>query len=193
MATLPAQRVRWEIDHNSDLIQEVIGQRPHLFRPPYGSYSEFVRHRVVERGDELMVWSVDSHDWQMVGDAQAVAMNVIRLIGNMAGGTVLLHDTHPWSVTAAQMVFRWLETENRERAAHGRALYRVMDPADFIEGERARLPLLEAEYAARAEQERHEARHRPHDAGAATANASEPAPEAPTMGVAEMGSPAPTP
>ena len=29
--------------------------------------------------------------WQMVGDAQGVAMNVIRLLGNMAGGTVLLH------------------------------------------------------------------------------------------------------
>ena len=165
MATLSPQQIRSEVDHNADLIYEVIGQRPHLFRPPYGSYSEFVREHIADRRDELMVWSIDSHDWQLVGNAQAVAMNVIRLIGNMAGGTVLLHDTHPWSVSAAQMVFRWIETENRERAAHGRPPYRVVDPAEYLEGERARMPMLLAERAAEEEAARHAGRHHTPDAG----------------------------
>jgi peptidoglycan/xylan/chitin deacetylase (PgdA/CDA1 family) len=164
MATLSPERVTYEVDHNADLIEEIIGQRPHLFRPPYGSYSDFVRDHVEQRHDELMLWSVDSHDWQMVGDAQGVAMNVIRLIGNMAGGTVLLHDTHPWSVSAAQMVFRWLETENRDRVARGREPYRVVDPAEYIEGERARIPVLLAEHEAAAREARHARRN---DAGVA--------------------------
>ena len=80
-----------------------------------------------------------------VGDAQGVAMNVIRLIGNMAGGTVLLHDTHAWSVRAADMVLRWLKTENREREQAGRPIYRVVNAAEFIEGARERLPQIRAQ------------------------------------------------
>jgi peptidoglycan/xylan/chitin deacetylase (PgdA/CDA1 family) len=177
MATLSPQQIEHEVDHNSDLIEEVIGQRPHLFRPPYGSYSEFVRQRVEERHDELTLWSIDSHDWQMVGDAQGVAMNVIRLIGNMAGGTILLHDTHPWSVSAAQMVLRWIESDNREREARGRPQYDIMDAAHFFEGERARLPVIEA---AREEEARN-GRHTHRDAGTGVPT------EAMTAGVANMG------
>lgn len=192
MAILTPEQVTYEIDHNAQLIEETIGQRPHLFRPPYGSYSELVRDHVEHRRDELMLWSVDSHDWQMVGDAQGVAMNVIRLLGNMAGGTVLLHDTHPWSVSAAQMIFRWLETENRDRVAHGRTPYRVAEPADYIEGERARLPMLQAQYEAAAREARHA--RRANDAGtaaAAAAPASETANPAANEGAAGMGSEAP--
>jgi peptidoglycan/xylan/chitin deacetylase (PgdA/CDA1 family) len=152
MANLSRQRVEYEVEHNADVIEQIIGQRPHLFRPPYGSYSDEVQRHVHNKGYELSLWSIDSHDWQMVGDAQGVAMNVIRLIGNMAGGTILLHDTHPWSVRAADMVLRWLVTENRERERDHRPTYRIANPAEFIEGSRERLPLIAA---ARAQQDRH--------------------------------------
>jgi hypothetical protein len=120
--------------------------------------------KTANRGYELSLWSIDSHDWQMVGDAQGVAMNVIRLIGNMAGGTVLLHDTHPWSVRAADMVLRWLVTENRDREQAGRPTYRVVDAADFIEGARARLPTIRANREAAEARDRR--RRRDPDAGA---------------------------
>lgn len=145
MANLSMDRIEREVEHNSEIIEGVIGQRPHLFRPPYGSYSDDVQRHVQRRGYELSLWSIDSHDWQMVGDAQGVAMNVIRLIGNMAGGTVLLHDTHAWSVRAADMVLRWLKTENREREQAGRPIYRVVNAAEFIEGARERLPQIQAQ------------------------------------------------
>ena len=189
MATLSPEQVTYEIDHNAQVIEEVIGQRPHLFRPPYGSYSDIVRDHVERRHDELILWSIDSHDWQMVGDAQGVAMNVIRLIGNMAGGTVLLHDTHPWSVSAAQMIFRWIDTENRDRLAHGRDPYRVVDPADYLEGERARLPVLLAEREAAAREARHAARHP--DGGVAAPVANPAAQEAAGGAAMGMGSGAP--
>lgn len=197
MANLAHERVVYEVDHNAQLIEEVIGVRPHLFRPPYGSYSEDVRDRIARRADELMLWSIDSHDWQMVGNAQAVAMNVIRLIGNMAGGTVLLHDTHPWSVSAAQMIFRWLETENRDRLAHGREPYRVVDPAEFIEGARVRIPRILADQQARREADARAARRaRDQDAAAGSpgepqSDAGPPAREPTTLGTAGMGSSAP--
>jgi peptidoglycan/xylan/chitin deacetylase (PgdA/CDA1 family) len=188
MATLTPEQITYEIDHNAQVIEEVIGQRPHLFRPPYGSYSELVRDHVERRHDELMLWSIDSHDWQMVGDAQGVAMNVIRLIGNMAGGTVLMHDTHPWSVSAAQMVFRWLESENRDRIAAHRQPYTVAEPADYIEGERARIPMITAEREAAAREARHARRNGGGDAGAAAQSEN---PAEASAGNAAMGSGAP--
>jgi len=164
MANLSRERIEHEVEHNQEIIEGVIGQRPHLFRPPYGSYSDDVQALVQRRGYELSLWSIDSHDWQMVGDAEGVAMNVIRLIGNMAGGTVLLHDTHAWSVRAADMVLRWIKTENREREQAGRPIYRVVDAAEFIEGARERLPLILA--ARQAEADRSRRRRRDADAGA---------------------------
>ncbi len=185
LAASTPEQITYEIDHNAQLIEEVIGQRPHLFRPPYGSYSDFVRDHVERRHDELMLWSLDSHDWQMVGDAQGVAMNVIRLIGNSAGGTVLLHDTHPWSVSAAQLVFRWIETENRDRLAHGREPYRVVEPAEYIEGERARIPMLLAERDAAAREARHARRSDAGVTAGATPTAGEP--NGASAGAAGMG------
>ncbi len=174
LAAARVEDVATEIDHNADLIHEVIGERPHLFRPPYGAYSADVQRLIVARGLELSLWSVDSHDWQRVGDAQGVAMNVITLLGNMAGGTVLLHDTHPWSVRAAQMVLQWLEGGNRPRPADPRPTYRVVDAAEFLVGARERLPLIQAEIAA-AERER---RHADRGAHAPTSDAGLPAADA---------------
>lgn len=175
MANLSAERVAREVEHNSEIIEGVIGQRPHLFRPPYGSYSDEVQRHVQRHGYELSLWSIDSNDWRMVGDAQGVAMNVIRLIGNMAGGTVLLHDTHPWSVRAADMVLRWIKTENRERAAAGRPQYRVVDAAEFYEGARERLPMIRAEREAEEARSRRRGRNTGDaDVPASDASASEP-------------------
>ncbi|MBL8680553.1 MAG: polysaccharide deacetylase family protein [Myxococcales bacterium] len=170
MANLSPERIAREVEHNSEIIEGVIGQRPHLFRPPYGSYSDDVQRHVQEHGYELSLWSIDSHDWQMVGDAEGVAMNVIRLIGNMAGGTVLLHDTHAWSVRAADMVLRWIKTENRERGDAGRPLYRVVDAAEFYDGARERLPMIQAQRDA--EDARSRRRRGGSDAGAVDASAT---------------------
>jgi peptidoglycan/xylan/chitin deacetylase (PgdA/CDA1 family) len=144
LPTLSPERVRYEIEHNADLIEEVIGQRPHLFRPPYGAYSEDVRRHLVSRGNELWMWSIDPHDYLLVNDAESVAQRVITNLGNHAGGTVLLHDTHPWSVAAMPKIIRWLEHENADRELAGRAPYVVLDPAHYMEGARARLPQIQA-------------------------------------------------
>jgi peptidoglycan/xylan/chitin deacetylase (PgdA/CDA1 family) len=144
LPTLPPERVRYEIEHNADLIEEVIGQRPHLFRPPYGAYSEDVRRHLVSKRNELWMWSIDPHDYLLVNDAEAVAQRIITNLGNHAGGTVLLHDTHPWSVAAMPKIIRWLERENASREQAGRAPYVVLDPARYLEGARTRLPLIQA-------------------------------------------------
>jgi hypothetical protein len=83
---------------------------------------------------------------------------VILGIANHAGGTVLLHDTHAWSVNAVPKILRWLDETNTERRAQGRPVYDILDAPQYLEGARARLPMIRA-----AEQA---ARPRTRDAGA---------------------------
>lgn len=142
LPSLSPAEIAHEIDHNADLIEEVLGERPHLFRPPYGAYNEAVRQHTVGLHNELWLWSIDPHDYLVVGDADAVAQRVILGIANHAGGTVLLHDTHAWSVNAVPKVLRWIEDTNRDRVARGRAPYAIMDAPRYLEGARARLPLI---------------------------------------------------
>ncbi len=153
---LSQAQIAYEIDHNADLIEETIHQRPHLFRPPYGAYSEDVRRHAAMRGYELWMWSIDPHDYEHVGDSALVAQLVINNIANHAGGTVLLHDTHPWSVTAFPKIVQWIQETNREREAQHRAPYVVMDAPRYLMGARERLPMIQAaEEAALAASEHH--------------------------------------
>jgi peptidoglycan/xylan/chitin deacetylase (PgdA/CDA1 family) len=154
LPTLTPPQLAHEIDHNADLIEEVIGQRPHLFRPPYGGYSEDVRRHLVGLRNELWLWSIDPHDYDLVGDSDRVAQRVIVGLGNHAGGTVLLHDTHAWSVNAVPKILQWIERENRDRAAQGRAPYVILDPAHYLQGARQRLPLIRDPEAIRAQRVR---------------------------------------
>lgn len=139
---LSREQVVYEIEHNADLIERVIGERPYLFRPPYGAYSEDVRRHIIAKGNELWLWSIDPHDYLLVGDSEAVAQRVILEIANHAGGTVLLHDTHPWSVNAVPKILRWIEETNRERETEGRPPYVILDAPRYFEGARARLEAM---------------------------------------------------
>ncbi len=173
----PAQ-IAYEIDHNADLIEEVLGERPHLIRPPYGAYSEDVRRHITSLHNEMWLWSIDPHDYLVVGDAEAVAQRVIVGIANHAGGTVLLHDTHAWSVAAVPKILRWLDESNRERRDAGRPVYDILDAPRFLEGARARLPMIEAAEAA--------AQPRVRDAGARDGSADATAVEPTTGPVTEV-------
>lgn len=144
LPSLSPEQMAYEIDHNADLIAEVLGERPHLFRPPYGAYNEAVRQHTVSLHNELWLWSIDPHDYLVVGDSDTVAQRVILGIANHAGGTVLLHDTHAWSVNAVPKVLRWIGDTNRERTEQNRPLYEIMDAPRYLEGARARLPQIRA-------------------------------------------------
>jgi peptidoglycan/xylan/chitin deacetylase (PgdA/CDA1 family) len=144
LPSLTPEQMAYEIDHNADLIAEVLGERPHLFRPPYGAFNEAVRQHTAALHNELWLWSIDPHDYLVVGDSDTVAQRVILGIANHAGGTVLLHDTHAWSVNAVPKILRWIGDTNRERTEQNRPLYEIMDAPRYLEGARARLPQIRA-------------------------------------------------
>ncbi|MFD7920274.1 polysaccharide deacetylase family protein [Streptomyces sp. NPDC059740] len=69
-------------------VQRVTGQRPTLFRPPYGETNSQVKSDEARLGMAEVLWSVDSQDWNGASTAQIVQANATL----RAGGIVLMHD-----------------------------------------------------------------------------------------------------
>lgn len=87
---LSNSEIKEELERNISIIEDVTGQRPALFRPPYGAYDDRVV-KAVEEDMELVTiqWSVDSLDWQDL-TAEAMAERVLDMIH--PGAIVLFHN-----------------------------------------------------------------------------------------------------
>ncbi|WP_329485553.1 polysaccharide deacetylase family protein [Kitasatospora sp. NBC_01246] len=92
-ASTPAQ-VRAELAGGEQAIAEVLGERPELVRPPYGSFSAEVRRF----GHPLVLWDIDTRDWDHHDPAQVLARVEA---GVRPGSVILMHDTENQRETLA--------------------------------------------------------------------------------------------
>ena len=78
-----------EIDRCDAAIEDAIGARPNLFRPPFGGRRPANLRAVLSAGKTPIMWSVTGHDWS----ATSVAQIVQKVSRQTRGGDViLLHD-----------------------------------------------------------------------------------------------------
>lgn len=92
------EEVRREVERTQAAIAAAIGTAATSFRPPYGASDERVRALV---GLPVVVWDVDTRDWQDPGPATVVERAVE---GSVRGSIVLMHDTHEQTVEAVPAV-----------------------------------------------------------------------------------------
>jgi len=78
-----------ELRDNYDMIVEVTGYTPRLFRPPYGDYNSRVVDLVNTSGYQCIQWSVDSLDWMEL-TAEEIVERVMKDLH--AGDIILLHN-----------------------------------------------------------------------------------------------------
>lgn len=78
-----------EVTRTEDALNDIIGYRTKLFRPPYGFlYNELVE-KLGEMNYYVIAWSVDSLDWQEE-PPEVIASNVLDKIH--PGAIILMHD-----------------------------------------------------------------------------------------------------
>jgi len=77
-----------EIDRTQGLIENVIGQRPAIFRPPYGARWRGLYEVLNERGMRLVNWSDTGYDWKC--DTEEIVQRTLAKLG--PGSIILLHD-----------------------------------------------------------------------------------------------------
>ena len=101
----------------TDTILRNLGASPQFMRPPYGSYDASTEKVAASLGLSLMLWSMDSRDWQRLPDNYATLRNNRGTV--YAPGTLraifLFHDSHKRTVDDLPRIIRDLRAGGCQR------------------------------------------------------------------------------
>ena len=95
-----------EIRITNDLISEITGKKPRLFRPPYGAINESVSSAVSSEGMSVMLWNIDPSDWRHKDSSRSVSIitRQMRLDSVARGGIILMHDNIPSTIETLRVL-----------------------------------------------------------------------------------------
>lgn len=95
--------VRSQLQRTDDIIRQVTGNRPTLFRPPYGSITPHEKRWIHDEfGYRIILWDVDPLDWKRPGSS-VVTSRILK--ETHAGSIILSHDIHPGTIEAMPATF----------------------------------------------------------------------------------------
>lgn len=132
LRTLAPAQQREEVIKNEELLIKTLGERPTLFRPPYGRQSSSSWRLVHQRGYRVVLWDVSPLD-HFLHNAAALRDRVMEEIRRKGGGVVILHDTYPWTVEAFGLIMKELKKENCRMVAAGDTPYQVVPLEEILE------------------------------------------------------------
>ncbi len=133
LTTLDDDGWRNEVVQVEQVMRSVTGHRPWLFRPPFGKYNASVLSRLTAEGYTVVMWNLDSGDWQ-AKNAAHLLRNVQRLIEeNPAGGVLLFHDTNRSTVEAIPLIVEWLEERNAGQRTAGKPTLEIVGIDQYIQ------------------------------------------------------------
>ena len=98
LTSLDASTLDSEISKSVNAIEDDIGVKPALMRPPYGAVNKTVLSAVGGYNLCCMNWSLDTEDWK-TKNADATYNEVMKA---QDGDVVLLHDIHEYNVDAVK-------------------------------------------------------------------------------------------
>lgn len=117
---LDTKKMRWQIDHTTKVIEDLLGEPIGLFRAPFGAFSKAASGHVAREGMTVVDWTIDSLDWRKPKPAKmrdAIIDGIVR----ENGGVVLMHDTKQLTANTIASILDALEAKNCERIAAGEA------------------------------------------------------------------------
>jgi peptidoglycan/xylan/chitin deacetylase (PgdA/CDA1 family) len=89
------ERAHWEITSTEDVLNQILGVRPRIFRPPYGALNRDIVELLEGMNYSVILWNVDSLDWTQPG-AERIADIVLANAG--PGSIILMHDGGDWTM-----------------------------------------------------------------------------------------------
>ncbi len=90
---------------------KVLGQRPTLYRCPYGACgpsNSAIRQLIAKNNMVQVAWNVDTLDWQDK-NPQSVFERAKKQIDVLDHGIILFHDIHPQSVEALKLLIPYMK------------------------------------------------------------------------------------
>lgn len=96
LTNLTEEEFKNEINQTQEIIKNLTGFTPKLFRPTYGGYT----NRLKEYTNlTFVLWDVDSKDWK-VKDKDKIINNVVPYV--KSGSIILFHDNHEYAVNSIE-------------------------------------------------------------------------------------------
>lgn len=104
--TLSKAQMEKELKENVQMIKEITGYSPTIFRPPFGAYNNQVIEMTKSLGYQTVQWSIDSLDWKDLSAAE-IEKRVMKNIG--PGDIVLFHNNGLHTAEALEPILCRLE------------------------------------------------------------------------------------
>lgn len=109
MTQISEAKMRQELSGMSDKLEAITGERPTLFRPPYGDYNNAVVLTSRAEGYECVQWSVDSLDWKNRG----VQDLITRATKNVQPGDIILfHNDSQYILDALPTILKTYQEQD---------------------------------------------------------------------------------
>jgi len=112
----PQEFLLSEIEKTDKLLQEVgVKQDSISFRPPWGRRFVVLSYLVSQMHKKLIMWDVDSHDYEKTLTAEDIANRVIHNV--RSGSIVVMHDgggDRSKTVAATEMIVKDLQSKGYE-------------------------------------------------------------------------------
>ena len=97
-----------------------------MFRPPYSAWDERLKSYMAHTGRHLVLWSLDSGDWQGLA-APAIIKNVLGRVKN--GAIIIFHDSDEYAKADRHPTVEALKTILPALQARG---YRMVTVSELI-------------------------------------------------------------
>jgi len=108
LVTLSNKKIKAEINRTNEEIKRATGEKPTLFRPPYGSINERVRS---QNKLPVILWDVDTLDWKHRNPKTLLTM--VKQYSH-DGAIILMHDIQPTTAQGLDSVLAYLQKQGYE-------------------------------------------------------------------------------
>lgn len=120
MTKLTRDEMTNELTTNIQLIEDLTGFRPKLFRPPYGYYNNTLIEVCNSLGLSCIEWSVDSLDWKGLSGSE-IAGRVTSKADN--GSIILCHNNSDHIIDGLKMILEYFKKTNKKLVPIGELIY----------------------------------------------------------------------
>lgn len=121
MSKLSKEAIVKELTSSSSVIEEIIGKKVEVFRPPYGDYNDLLINTATELGLYTIQWDVDSLDWKNL-TAGEINKRVVGKVKN--GSIVLFHNQGLHTLEALPHIIKALKQKGYQFVTIGELIYR---------------------------------------------------------------------
>ncbi|MDD2554719.1 MAG: polysaccharide deacetylase family protein [Syntrophaceticus sp.] len=98
---LDLERNKEEIQKTTKAIKQATKSTTRYFAPPYGEYNDTVLQAAAETGHQVILWTVDTVDWQKPS-AEQITSRVVD--GAQNGAIILMHPTEQTNESLPGMI-----------------------------------------------------------------------------------------